>query len=165
MALRAVWPIMVQGQKIAKKSASKPNPRDSSLSRVCEYRRHTPGEAIVHRAETGGAMAGRGARKPAGGPGGVPSLGHGVDSNKTDYLEAPARASVGGEAAGGERLTLGDRCPRWCPIPEFVSRPERQSQIRRAGQEGGKSGLCSSFLGGMGPLLILVGTLFQASTL
>lgn len=98
---------MVQGQKIDKKSAPKPNPRDLGLSRVCEHRRHTPGEAIVPRAETGGAMAGRGARKPAGGPEGVPSLGHGVDSNKTDYLEAPARGSAGGKAAGGGKTDPG----------------------------------------------------------
>lgn len=156
MALRAACLIMVQGQKIARKSAPKPNPRDLGLSRVCEYRRHTPGEAIVPRAETEGAVAARRARKPASSPGGVPSLGRGVDSNKTDYLEAPARGSAGGKAMGGGETDPGGLLLLLMPYISVCKSSRRIIPIRRAGQEGGKFSLCSSFSGW---------TLSQASTL
>lgn len=147
MAVRAACLIMVQDQKIARKSAPKPNPRDLGLSRVCEYRRHTPGEAIVPRAETEGAVAGRRAKKLASSPRGVPSLGRGVDSNKTDYLEAPARGSAGGKATGGGETDPGGLLLMLVPYTSVCKSSRRTIRIRRAGQEGGIFGLCSSVSG------------------
>jgi hypothetical protein len=69
MALGTARLIMTHSQKIAKKSVPKPNPGE----RVCLGAAPSgapPGEATAPRQKRG-AMAERGTRKPAGGPGGT----------------------------------------------------------------------------------------------
>ena len=58
----------------------------------------------------------RWARKPAGGPGGAPAQGRGVDSNQLGSLVAPCKDLQEEKRREGGRLTPQVPSPCWCPI-------------------------------------------------
>lgn len=79
MVRGAVCLITVQSQRTAKKSVPTPNTRKRSLSRSWSSQSPTPGVGggggVCTQAEAAETVAGRAARKPACGLGGVPAQG------------------------------------------------------------------------------------------